>query len=598
MRNNFKQEIDTRLKGLEWHGEAEVLRRIRRPQRPARLRTVVIITALLALLCFTAVALTLQYSARYDSLRQARSALSARYGLTDEMLDLFAAQIEETADGTLVRFEPLNLNLDAMGVYTVTRTKEGRLLAAWSHDGADTALRDDLGAEVWGAAQLETALRLRRAHAENWSSDALALYEELTLEERAALDAPLLDGKESVPYINILPEAGDLTPAEAETLALAAIRQKYGPAEEALKEYNVSLSFLLCTMENIREYQLELYAPGATASRYYVCLASPSGEVTRCNWYVAPENRTLPEGDLAQYREAVREYALSGAFELLSAEEKARTAARIKEAGLGALLPEDDYLALESTDISEAQARSAAQDAMGRLYSIAPDALSTFFAPRTALLLGNGQRVWQICYVPTEQPNWRWADFEKLGTYTVTLSAADGGVVSCAWSLEGVDEGAYTEQTFGAAQAYSAEMLPWIQELLADLQAILDAYPKDINLGELTLEDDAAYAARLRAAGYKQTYSHTLPSETDISQEEALILARQALETEYRIEKKTLDSCNVLVSCILREEQTEQADKFWVIDFLLDLDRYTVWLFTDTGMVESIYHDSPASGNG
>lgn len=595
MKNNFKQEIDTRLEGLEWHGEAEVLRRVRCSRRPVRLRTVVIVTALLALLGFTAVALTLQYSARYNSLRQARSALSARYGLTDEMLDLFQAQIEETADGTVVRFVPLNLNLDAMGVYTVTRTKEGKLLASWSHDDVDLTLRDDLGAEAWGAAQLEIALRLRRAHAENWSNDALRPYEELTLDERAALDAPLLAGKEAAPYIHLVPEADDLTPEEAEALAKKAVSHKYGVGKDALRKE--SLSFLLCTEENRREYWLEFSVPAA-AGPYQVRLTSPAGEIILCQWHALVEERTLPTGDLAPYGEAVEEYIQSGAFALLSAAEKAQIAARIQAAGLDALLPEGAYLTPQSTDLSETQAQAAAQNAMERLYVLPPRALSAFFASRAALLLGNGQRVWQICYTPVEQPNWRWRDFEKLGTYTLTLDAADGSLLSCVWSLEGVEEGVYTEHTFGAAQAYTLDMLPWIESLLADLQSILDAYPEDINLGELSLADDAAYDARLQAAGYKQTYSRALPGELDISQEEALVLARQALEMEYPIEKKTLENGNILVSCILRDDQIKAAAKFWVIDFQLAFDRYTVWLFTDTGIVESIYHDSPASGNG
>lgn len=605
MKNDLKTAIDTRLSDMDWHGEDVVLRRIHAPRSTVRLRTVAVLFAVLLLLCATAVALTLQFSTQYNLLKQARSAVSAKYGLTDEMLDLFSTDAQHTKSGWIVRFTPMTLNMEAIGVYTVTCGENGTAMASWSHDddGASSLNTDDLSANVWGAQQLERALRLRRSNAAAWSDAALGMYENLTLEERAALDAPLLQSKDAVMLINIAPDETDIPLAKAKAMAQKAVAEKYGVALDALAGYSIQASFHLATKDNTREYSFSFSRAGTNKDSYVVRLLSPSGEVIQCKWWVEPESRTPPDGDLAQHVEAAREYANSGAFELLSARDKARVAEQFKKAGLFVLLPAGEYLLPGSTDIPEAEALAKARTALEKEYGFTADTLA-FFSPRVALLTGDGRRTWQITYSPTEQADWHWVYNDKLGAYTVTLTAQDGSMTSCIWSLQGMeDDAAYTGQTFGAANAYSARMLPWLKKLTDSQQAILKKYPEDVNRGYMSIEDDAAYDELMRQAGFdEKNHTYVTPSVKDIQRGEAVTYSKRALETEYGLAGPLLDACETVVNCNMNYSLHNAPVKVWGVTFFgygpEGMDNYTVILNARTGEVEAIYHDSPASGNG
>ena len=81
--------------------------------------------------------------------------------------------------------------------------------------GADAALltSGSLASPAWGAKQLERILALYRERTANWTTALNPAG--LTLEERAALDAPLLEIQEAGMLIHIAPGEGDLSPSEA-----------------------------------------------------------------------------------------------------------------------------------------------------------------------------------------------------------------------------------------------------------------------------------------------------------------------------------------------------------------------------------------------
>ena len=600
MRNDLKTAIDDRLAAMDWSGQAEVLRRIRTPRKTVKLRTMVAVCAMLLLLCLTALAFTMQFSLQYDAVQKARGAISAKYGLTDEMLDLFGTSPRKEQDGWVVRFEPFSLNMEAMGVYTVICREDGFIQATWSHDNTqDSGLPPgDLGASAWGAKQLERAISLRRNSVKAWSEAALKGYEEMTLEERAALDAPLLANPGAASVIHIAPEDTDIPPEQAVTLARQAVASKYGVSQDVLEALRQEISFYL--IEGVREYRVILTYPRTRQTLYGITIQSPSGKIPFCKWYAEDEDRTLPEGDLAKYVEAAREYAQSGAFELLSAAEKARVAERFSQAGLRVLLPAGEYVVPNGGDISESRALAAAKAALEDTFGFTKEDFP-FFALRTAMMVKSGARDWQIIFFPKEQPNWRWRDFDKLGSYTVTIDAGSGRVIACDWSLAGVNQGkAYTRQTFGQAAAYSSDMLPWVRGLLAGLQAILNKYPKDVNSGQMSVEDDAAYDGLMREAGYGPAmYCYVTPEEGDISQDDATALALKALADVYGLDTGKLAACDITVQCMIDHHMGEKPVKVWCVSFFgYGQDGYTVLLDAATGQVEGIWHDSPASGNG
>jgi len=165
---------------------------------------------------------------------------------------------------------------------------------------------------------------------------------------------------------------------------------------------------------------------------FWVCVFSPSGKIAELAWDVEPEIRTLPEGPLNAYDEAVEEFLRNGAFLYLSAAEKADVSARVQEAGYTDLLRSYVYLEPADIDLPEAEAIAAATQAM-KDYGFTDDSL-TFFIPSMSLQSVGGQRVWVAEY--TTGLSWEWwfnphqVYFAegKIGNYRVEL-AADTGLV-------------------------------------------------------------------------------------------------------------------------------------------------------------------------
>lgn len=585
MKNDLQTHLNTALRDVDWHGEQQVLEHIHQTSagrvRPGR---VVAVALLLLALAGTALAIGLHFSEGFSIQQQARQAVMARYGLTDEMMDLFTCELQE--DGS-VRFIVQFANPARMGEYTVTCT-DGVWTAAWSHDGADeTQLKSgDLSSPAWGASQLARLLAAYRQQAVNWS--AVLDISQLTLEERAALDEPLFENQESGKLINIAPDEDDLLPEKAEGLARNAIEKKYG----AQPEGTAQVSFFLYGNTQRREYRIDL-------DGYVVYVASPSGEITHCGWVVPTESRTLPQGDLQDYPDAAEEFILSGAFDLLSAEDKATVAKRYADAGLDALLPRSGLVSPAPGDLAESAARNVAAEALAEAYSL-PEGWQSLFLCRTSLMQDGSQRSWVVEYLPHELTNWHFRDFEKLGEYTALVDGATGQVLSCTWSLADAAREGYTEENFADAPAFSGTMLPWVQTLLEDLQVILDKYPASINLSEMSTEDRGAYAARMRQAGYAaRMYPDLIPAETDMPGQQAADLAWEALNTMYNLTDMNL----------VRGEESQEglylvqlADgswaRVWNIVYTDNVDIFTVQVHAETGEIESIWHDSPAFGNG
>ena len=538
---------------------------------------------LLFLTCFSAAALALHFSNHYDVQRQAMDALSKKYNLTNEMMNLFQFRLIDHEDGWTAVFTAVSPNPEAMGDYTVV-CQDGEISCWWSHDG------ETPGLNVWSAAQLAAVLRLRRESAENWQR--VSDYDSMTLEEKAALDAPLLDMPEAAAFIHIAPDENDLSPEAAIERSKEAVTQKYGIAADSLN--CLSMNFLLNPYQNTRCYTICLKTG---LYRFRVDIQSPAGVIDRCQQEFG-SNQFLPEGDLAQYLEATREYIKSGAFDLLSARDKGLVAARYQAAGLGDLLPEGEYLVPASNDLSSDEALKAAQRILEDAYSLSGN-WQSFFAVRTALLQENGRRVWRITYLPEETIDWHWYDEDKLGVYSAALDAATGETVDCQWSLAGVDENTYTESTFGQAEAYCGSMLPWIEKLRDEALAIVNRYPRYTNLDEFTLADHAAFAELMRSAGYSpKVYHALLPEASDISQDEALALALRAFQIEFGVDPDSL----------FQEEQSigfgwyfwgdVEPFRAWSITLYGDLDQYAAILYAETGEVYGMWHDTPASGNG
>ncbi|MEG0766847.1 MAG: hypothetical protein RR482_03950, partial [Clostridia bacterium] len=382
-----------------------------------------------------------------------------------------------------------------------------------------------------------------------------------------------------------------------------AVSKKYGARIETLACAPADLTFLLYTENEQREYQIVLRAiTGENVGReaYNVRILSPSGEIMSCRWW--SDDPCLPAGDLRNYADAVREYMDVGAFGLLPPAEKAVLAARITQAGLGDLLPDTGYITPNAQDLRETAAVSRATDEMIQRYGLTEDTL-TLFDRQTALIAKDGKRVWKIHYRPLAPQNAYWYDMEKTGAYTLLLDASDGAVLEHAWSLAGTDNGVYTARTWGAAKAYSATLLPWLQTLLDAQQTLLAKYPPYTNPGDMSVADDAAYSQLMLDAGFDLGNNYcTLPDATDLQEPQAIQLALQILVDERGLERAQLLQCEMSVHCRAITEEENVPKKVWSISFFGygngGLDGYTVVLNARDGTLDTIFHDSPSVGNG
>lgn len=573
----------------------------RKSAAPIRLKVALILCAALLVLSVTALAITFATTARYDSEEEARRILSETYGLTGDMIDIFGVYHVGADDAWVMTFKPLVMNIGAIGEYTVTKDADGTLTAAWSNDGVDLSAWEegDLLAPAWAAPQLEKAISLRavEAIANNYTSGGT-----LTITERAALDAPLLAFADSGvnAMINIAPGEDDLQESDALALAIETICGKYGITKSALDFSDMYSSFLLDTSASERKYNFHIMSASRT-SAYWCKILSPSGEIMRCDWLVDPEDHTLPEGDLNDYRDAVDEYIADGAFELLGAADKASVAARFERAGLRSLLPDDHFVVLKEGEPSEGDILQIAYDELIRRYGFTMDTLD-FFSVKAALVDSDGASVWQISLAQSEKLRLFYG--KDLGAYTLTLNAADGAVMSCDWSLESQMAGkTYTKSDFGSSRIFSAYMLPWVQEIMAAQQVIRDKYPDAVgNPGEMNVEDDAASDQLARDAGWSLSeYRHLLPGEGDVQEDEAIELAKQYLVNQRNLSLEQLEDCPYNIDCYLSAPNDGSSERWGITfyDYGPDkLDMYTVLMHLSDGTLERIIHDNAADSNG
>ena len=558
-------------------------------------RTLVLAVILMTMIISTALALGITFSIRYHIQRQAAEVIKSTYGLTDEMLDLFTYKRENTEKGWIASFEANAIHQKELGFYTVEKEADGTLSVTWSNDNADQELvaSGELTSPAWGAKQLARIIPFYRQHMDRWKN--VQKMDDLSLEEKAALDAPLMEVQEIGLLINIVPEKDDISVEMAKEIAMKAVTEKYGVSEEALAKKKIDISFYLYGGTDRREYRISMYD---LDSSYVINISSPDGNVTYCRWMVSEENRTLPEGDLSLYAEAAQEYVTTGAFDLLDAAEKSEVAARYEAAGLGDLLPKQ-YILPKHNALSEKEAIEKAAEAAQATFGLKGN-WQSLFQVRSAMIKEQDRSLWQITWLPYNMGNWHWLDVDKLGEYKATLSVETGEIFSCEWSLLNVDTGNYTEKTWGQAEAYSADMLPWVQSLLEQAQLILGKYPGGTNLDEMSLEDRAAYDALFRNAGYDLAfYPNTLPNEKDITQEDAAALALEAIQTVYQVDGSALvrgEAFHESFSLWVTDEGN--TIRVWIIYYWNDPDAYAVAVNAENGEIEQIWHDDLSVGNG
>lgn len=615
----FDTIVNRRLSGMTFEGEQQVFEALRAqdtPRMPAtrrRFRLAIALAILLTLLLGTALALSLRYTAGYSARKAADTALMQTYGFEQETIGLFWVREKQQGDSTLFTYTP-HMTPKKSGEYQVLLKKDGKAEATWSLDGADPKQYESGSLEdpIWGPKQMNTYLKLKNAYYGKAAQFDWENVSQWTLAQRAEVFGLLrqmqLAYGETSSYKDIVPDQDDIQPEAARQLAKEYLMTTYGLSEDYFEAFTPSLVFQESLEDHIRRYHIQFrnaaarddyYLPGVEI--FSVTLQSPSGTFEKTSWYLADTaKRSLPAGDLTAYRQAVTEYMDSGAFELLCAADKGRLVQRMVKAGLVDLLKDTSYIIPGPGMLDEKEAVRLAQDALRERYGLTPDML-TLFDHSASLLKQENQVVWQVVYVGRQVLRWGESEKPPIGEYTVVMQAKTGEPTKVSWSLDGVETGRFTKETWGQAKAYDASVLPYFKALMDAVEPILRKYgPGDWY--DMAVPDQAAYDKLYRDSGFsKERYPHDLPGPDDLTEEAARALAFSALREELQLSEEVIKELNPVYAYFLRYATYAQASPdrpVWSFRLHHREGIYIVDLSAQNGELIIVKYEPAAAGNG
>lgn len=250
-KHEFQELVDQNLSGLVWDERRQqtVLHAIRQEEKHMKKKVSATFILVAAILCIsvTAMAAGLLFSPRYEAGKLASKALKEQYGLTDEVLGLFAREISDQGDGRFIvtYSAPAYLPGAQIGQYTV-QVNGKQVSAAWSNDGKDTS--GGLLAEAFGMEQLQLL-----------TYDFASTMQQLRQAGLLASDG----SPQSTPNPRLL-EKIDWTAADQlaadEVLEKAALENEERLAEiakaEALGQWRVDQAIVLAQEAIVQEYSL------------------------------------------------------------------------------------------------------------------------------------------------------------------------------------------------------------------------------------------------------------------------------------------------------------------------------------------------------
>lgn len=389
---------------------------------------------------------------------------------------------------------------------------------------------EDFTSPVWDAALFSSALERRKA-GEEW-------YEILRTD----------DGTQE----NLITEETALV------LARAAVTEKFGA--DALDAYTESAAHIYVdTIEAaqdghaIERYSVWFMRPGVTPEAMYaVNLYADDGTLLLCEWRI-----DAPEG-------------LEDALPATQTEEGRR------------LLP-------------------AANAALKNEYGLTDEALALFIPWLTQA--DGGARITYAPNIPNEyghimldvvNDDWQSAyaqQSDRMGRYTVSLNA-NGEVEHVTWTLSDSRHEACTADNWGQMDVYDGACLERLAKLIGALQAIDEAH--DPNAYWYTPEEEAAKADLMRQAGFSaQRYNSVLPGAGEMTQEQALARAYEAVTEEYGIAKAEFSGEDDFATCTLEAGKT-----LWSVYMYHETGIYVVEIDAADGTIVDVIYDSGLAGNG
>ena len=193
---------------------------------------------------------------------------------------------------------------------------------------------------------------------------------------------------------------------------------------------------------------------------------------------------------------------------------------------------------------------------------------------------------------------WHWHDgylIQKAGEYHVELSDADGQVLSARWTLEGIEKGSFTRDTFGRAKVYNAQCMEWVAEIRAQFVQAYTAV--ETSKWPVSVEEKARLDGLMIAAGFDaEKFNHVTPGKDDIGFEAALELAAQTLEREYGVSRAIFDESSFGYAD-LTQKKTHRQWYFWVQNHDIQMG-WQMTIDAQTGEILDLSQETFAAGNG
>lgn len=400
---------------------------------------------------------------------------------------------------------------------------------------------------------------------------------------------------------------GEMNDEKAIDIAREAVVCKYGAGALPEEAKPQAESFYM-TDEGRTRYMVHFYTGDETAQTnwYRVDIWADDASVSSCTCLLPAELRTLPAGDLSTYGEAVREYVECGALGVLSDAERYAVAERIRAAELGDVLTED-YADPASVLVTREAAVTAGLGALEAQYGL-DENVRALFAQDAALVMQDGTAVWKLTLEPAIDPledgvlldgdaSAAYTEHSaRMGTYEATIDASSGQVLHTLWTLDGATQDETAFDTWGQLEAYDAQALAYLKELLTQRAAIYEKYGEEC--WNISVEDSAALDGLMRAGGFSaKRYNRVLPGEGEMTQEQAVACAKEALIADAGLTAAAFDGVqDTLLACYQEEGRT-----LWSVTFYLGGDAagiYFVDMDAASGAIEDVIIDSGLAGNG
>lgn len=195
-----------------------------------------------------------------------------------------------------------------------------------------------------------------------------------------------------------------------------------------------------------------------------------------------------------------------------------------------------------------------------------------------------------------------------LGEYTVTL---DGKEATATWSHDGEDTSGGLD-----SEAWGVEQLNEMMRLYKETHDMSTYYNKGAGIGlkhtPVQMPQVTAPVASGTSEEEWKAQQSALKEKSKLSEEEMLLIARQAIEAAYQLSADQMEKLahnpgiswyfekdgQVYYECCLVLIQQRSADPNVYPDYTPMDGEYGVLINTGTGVVEDIFYDAALAGNG